>query len=81
VGIFRGLVQSFIVGLLQKNDGLRFAPSILRLLITYLLQLGPVINDGDTIGVLQTERVSVNLMKSKHFQGTPVFVATLETIT
>jgi len=65
----------------KQSDWLRFAPSILHLLITYLLQHEPVINDGDTIGVSQTERISVHLMKSKHFQGTPVFVAILETIT
>jgi hypothetical protein len=47
-------------------------------LITYLLQHGLVLNDGDTIGISATEKILVHLIRSNHFDQAPVIFATLE---
>ena len=43
----------------------------------YLVQHGPVLKDGSTFGISETERVAVTLRVSSRFSGLPVIAATL----
>lgn len=46
-------------------------------LTTYLVQNGPVLKDGSTFGVSDTERIAVCLRISSRFEGLPVIEAAL----
>lgn len=46
-------------------------------LTTYLAQNGPVLQNGSTFGVSETERITVSLRVSDRFPGLPVIGATL----
>jgi Domain of unknown function (DUF4261) len=48
-----------------------------RGLVTYLLQPGVAVRDGDTIGHSMGERIEVRLVDSQRFQGLPVLAARL----
>jgi hypothetical protein len=51
-----------------------------RGLVTYLLQDGVKLRDGDTIGESATERIPVRLLKSRRFEGLPVIAARLPAV-
>jgi hypothetical protein len=46
-------------------------------LTTYLVQIGPILKDGSTFGISETERFAVSLQISARFAGLPVIAATL----
>jgi hypothetical protein len=49
-------------------------------LSTYLIQNGPVLKDGSSFGVSETERISVRFVESKAFPGLPVIAGSLESV-
>ena len=50
-----------------------------RGLVTYLVQDGITVRDGDTVGASADERIPVRLMQSNRFQGWSVIAASLPT--
>ncbi len=48
--------------------------------ISYLLQHGPVLKDGDTVGVSQTERIRVRHRDRGQRTGGPIYALTLEQV-
>jgi len=48
-----------------------------RGLVTYLLQDGMELRDGDTVGASTTDRIPVRFMESRRFASLPVIAATL----
>lgn len=46
-------------------------------LATYLIEKGPVLEDGSTFGVSEAERIPVRLCESERFEGLPVISALL----
>jgi hypothetical protein len=49
-------------------------------LTTYLIQNGPVLKDGNTFGVSETEQIAVRLVESARFDGLPVISGFLSKI-
>jgi hypothetical protein len=45
--------------------------------VTYLLQPGITVRDGDTIGHSAAERIELRVVESQRFKGLPVFLARL----
>ena len=48
--------------------------------IRYLLAKGPVLNDGDTLGISENERIRVRLVASEIRPEQPVYALSLEQV-
>ncbi len=49
-------------------------------LATYLIQNGPVLRDGSTFGVSETDQIAVRLCESERFKGLAVISGAVSTI-
>lgn len=75
VGVVTNGLRQFIGREVElEGPSAQFKPLLIttRGLVTYLLQPGVTIRDGDTIGHSASERIEVQLVDSRRFQGLPV---------
>jgi hypothetical protein len=80
VGVVTTGLQRFVgreVEFEAKASQFKFMLETVHALVTYLVEFGARVRDGDTIGETSAERITLRLKQSHRFEGLPVYAATL----